>query len=646
MAEVFAAVVTPVTAVLAGGACLLAGRRFDGRTRTAWRLLAVACWSWALGNVLPGLGGPALARPIAGDLVGAVFATAGLLLMPPLRTLLLAVRAAMDGMIVGGVLLWISLGLVGDPVLDSVEGGGLLPALRLACTIADVAIVAAALYSVIYSSRGARPLVATLAAGWSVIAVSQGARVYLDATASMQGIQIVEIAWIAGFGLAGFAAFLAAQRTWTQEESDRRPIVGSILVYVAIAAGLAATILEPRHERTAGLLYWLAIAIVVVLFLRQVLGVLDNRQLERDRRAAEKALQSSEARLEQVLEQAPVVIFAVEASGLITLAKGRGLPDVSEAVGYNMFADAPDHPLHAVIDPALRGEETHGEVTVRERLLELHCSPVVVNGVVTGMIGVAIDITDRSAAEQARRESEAKDRFLASMSHELRTPLNSILGFAQMLKLEVHGQLNDRQRRYVENVLGSGRQLLDLITEVLDLAKVSAGQLDVVCEPTALEPVVAEALATIRPQADAAGLTLAVRAVEDLEVVADAGRLRQVLLNLLSNAVKFTPSGGRITVRGARRDGAVQIEVEDTGIGIAKEDLDRIFQEFTQLDSGRDRAIQGTGLGLALSRALVRRMGGELTVRSRRGKGSTFVVRLIDASAAARELPDEVGQPA
>jgi signal transduction histidine kinase len=555
--------------------------------------------------------------------------------------------AVADGLVVGALGLTVSWHFVGQAVLEHSAGGWSATAISLAYPVLDVVVVSAAGYAISFSSGWARPIIGTVAVAWICNAVADSAFVSSTAIGSYHTGLPIDIGWVAGFTLAGLAGLMAASAApWPDPVPGVRPRLAAFVVYgalaaagLAIAADLAGAISPVERMLRA--------AVVVVLVLRAVLNSIDNHRLDRARVAAVEALRASEGRLHQVLEQAPVVIFTVDSTGIITLAKGQGVPEVANSVGFNLRTEAPGHPLHSVIDPALEGLESQGEVMVRGRLLQMHCNPVVVNGAVTGMVGVAIDITDRRAAERARRESEAKDRFLASMSHELRTPLNSILGFAQMLGLELHGGLTTRQRRYVDNILGSGQQLLDLVTEVLDLAKVSAGQLDVEIERTGLEPVVAEALAMIRPQADGAGLTLEVTGVEDLEVMADPGRLRQVLLNLLSNAVKFTPSGGRVTVRGCVRDGDfVNLEVEDTGVGIALEDQDRIFQEFTQLEAGRNRTVPGTGLGLALSRALVRRMGGDVTVRSLAGKGSTFLVRLPAASVAGGQLAHELSQPA
>ena len=238
------------------------------------------------------------------------------------------------------------------------------------------------------------------------------------------------------------------------------------------------------------------------------------------------------------------------------------------------------------------------------------------------------DISDRGEVELAREESEAKTRFLATISHELRTPLNSVLGFTQLLEAETFGGLNDKQKRYVRHIRSSGSHLLRLIGEVLDLAKVQAGQLTVSMEEFPFEPLAREVIEELEPIAQAGGLELCLEVPSAATAWSDRMRLRQVLLNLISNAIKFTPSGGRAWLRASSGPDGLHIEVSDTGVGMAANQLQRIFDEFVQIEEGTTRRHDGTGLGLALSRRLADLMGGRLTVTSSVGQGSTFRLAL------------------
>ena len=245
-----------------------------------------------------------------------------------------------------------------------------------------------------------------------------------------------------------------------------------------------------------------------------------------------------------------------------------------------------------------------------------------------GMI-IVQDLTERDLARSAQLESAAKSRFLASMSHELRTPLNSILGFSDLL-IRGEGRTDQEGRnRYLGHINAAGHHLLDMINEVLDLAKVQSGQLELEMKPVDVAAAVKAAVGQVSPQLAAKQLVLRVAAGRHREtVMADQLRLQQVLLNLLSNAIKFTPAGGRIRVAFSASRGQVALRVIDSGIGIPADRLDFVFQEFTQIESGTRRSQEGTGLGLALSRSLVERMGGTLRVRSELHKGSTFTVSL------------------
>jgi PAS domain S-box-containing protein len=235
------------------------------------------------------------------------------------------------------------------------------------------------------------------------------------------------------------------------------------------------------------------------------------------------------------------------------------------------------------------------------------------------------DLSERLEAEVMRHESEAKSRFVAAMSHELRTPLNSILGFSQLLAGGGTGELNERQRRYVGHIESSGRHLLALINDVLDLSKVEAGQMEVELEPIELQPLLEEAINQLRPMADLKPLDLIVEGSPQIWIRADRRRFLQVMLNLLSNAVKFTGPGGLIRITATRAGRAAEIAVTDTGIGIPESEQQRIFEEFTQVDRPSGES-EGTGLGLALSRRLLQLMRGSIRVESSPGSGSTFTV--------------------
>jgi signal transduction histidine kinase len=224
--------------------------------------------------------------------------------------------------------------------------------------------------------------------------------------------------------------------------------------------------------------------------------------------------------------------------------------------------------------------------------------------------------------------SRHKSEFLANMSHELRTPLNAIIGFSQVMRQRLFGEINEKQEEYLDDIISSGHHLLSLINDVLDLAKVEAGQVELELAPLSLREALERGVMMLRERAAANRLTLSLDLSPEVDlVVGDERRLHQIVFNLLSNAVKFTPEGGKVVVATDRVDGEVRVSVTDTGSGIPPEDRERIFLEFQQTDIGVEQR-EGTGLGLALSKRLVELHGGRIWVESENGQGSRFVFAL------------------
>jgi signal transduction histidine kinase len=327
--------------------------------------------------------------------------------------------------------------------------------------------------------------------------------------------------------------------------------------------------------------------------------------------------------------------------GVIGAAAERGepvqVPDIAQAVAYqSRFRDTllrmGYRSLLAV--PLMREERVIGALSVSRKMAG-EFGPEVVELLRTFATQSALaiqnarlfrEIADKSA--QLEAASRHKSEFLANMSHELRTPLNAIIGFSEVLVDRMFGELNEKQEEYLKDIYASGQHLLSLINDILDLSKIEAGRMEVEVSDFDLPGAIDNALILVRERASRRGIALG-HSVDDRlgQIRGDERKVKQVLLNLLSNALKFTPEGGRIDVSARVQDGAAEIAVTDTGVGIAPEDQEAVFEEFRQVGTS-DKKVEGTGLGLALSRKFIELHGGRIWVKSQVGQGSTFTFTL------------------
>jgi signal transduction histidine kinase/DNA-binding response OmpR family regulator len=286
-------------------------------------------------------------------------------------------------------------------------------------------------------------------------------------------------------------------------------------------------------------------------------------------------------------------------------------------------------------EQALREARDDLEVRVKERTAELEKAKGEVE---------AFSFSILRAKEELERASKFKDQFLSTMSHELRTPLNAVLGFSELLTEERYGPLNERQQRYIKHIHTGGKHLLSLINDILDLSKIEAGRLQLTIENVAVEASFAEVLDTMRPLADKKAQTLAREALPELSVRADPTRFKQILMNLVGNAIKFTPEGGEIKLSANWLDGAIRVEVRDSGPGIPADEQKRIFEPFYRMGE-TEKKVEGTGLGLAITRRLVELHGGNLGLESQLGAGSCFFFILpVAEGAETREAPAIPGE--
>jgi two-component system CheB/CheR fusion protein len=244
----------------------------------------------------------------------------------------------------------------------------------------------------------------------------------------------------------------------------------------------------------------------------------------------------------------------------------------------------------------------------------------------------------KELATELKRTARVKSEFLANMSHELRTPLNSVNGFSEVLYDETFGPLNEKQKKYVNNVLASGKHLLLLINQILDMAKVEAGKMKLALSSLPMKSLLNEISLLLEDMVSKKKLQMLLEIAEDLpNIEADDLKVKEIIYNLLSNAVKFTPEGGKIGMRAKKADSEIEIVVWDTGVGIAPENMGKIFEGFFRVDTPYSRVTEGTGLGLPLSRKLVELHGGKLSVESEglnKGTSARFTLPIISRRVA------------
>jgi PAS domain S-box-containing protein len=402
------------------------------------------------------------------------------------------------------------------------------------------------------------------------------------------------------------------------------------------------------------------------------------------RKQSEQALRASEEKYRSLVDHIPDVIWTADSNRDLLYISGNAVkvlgysPDDLLGNGRQLWMDR-IHPKDAArVSQAYQklfsnGEEFDVEYQICRKdgqWIWLHDRALATQareGIMCAD-GIFLDVTQRRLAEEVIQHTKeaaesanlAKSQFLANMSHELRTPLNAIIGFSEILSDKTFGDLNVRQLKYSNNILTSGRHLLQLINDILDLAKVEAGRVELMRNTFAVAKAFSEVQSIVKTLANKKNISLEFDVASDLpSLLADEAKFKQVMYNLLSNAIKFTPDGGKVFVTAViqRRTAAdsnpatefLQVAVTDTGIGIKVNDQERVFKEFEQVDSSYGRLQQGTGLGLALTKRLVELHGGRIWVESAgvEGKGSTFtfLLPIPKAQALPTQTPDKPDLP-
>ncbi len=460
---------------------------------------------------------------------------------------------------------------------------------------------------------------------------------------------------------------------WRMREAAMIPMVSQDRV----VGGLNLNRMEgsaPFREEDIKLLESLATRAASAITTAQIMRAQKMTASELEANVAQRTTELSAANLflDSMIENIPNMIFVKDAKELRFIRFNRAGEELlgfsrHELIGKNDFDFFPRDQAEQFISA---DRETLGNrhlVDIPEETIQtkdkgartLHTKKIPLldaTGRPAFLLGISEDITEAKkvqealaqAQEEADRANRAKSQFLASMSHELRTPLNAILGFSELLSDDSTGRFDQATRhRFLGQIHSSGQHLLQLINDILDLSKVEAGQMELQLQPVELGAVIDEVRATVEPLALSKAVAVNVEPSTELRLIADAGKLKQMLLNLVSNAIKFTPNRGRIDIRSRQVGSWVEIAVSDTGIGIAESELGQLFTEFHQVDSGPGRQHEGTGLGLALTKRFAELHGGQVSVESAPGEGSTFTLRLpLEATAPKLSAPAAPAAPA
>ncbi len=436
---------------------------------------------------------------------------------------------------------------------------------------------------------------------------------------------------MAAWCLAPVAAASIMDQPRRLAEGAALALIGGCVAALTQLSGLAPP------TPTGPLAFVLGFLALVTTGLGLAAGLLIGRRRQgaRDDRYASEIIG-----LETLLDGLPHLALAIKGQGQVTAVRGAPPPGVTTVDLVNRGLTGAAAPgdrqrLTAAIAAAHRDGSASlifNPALGVERIVALDLARVAPNQLVGVLRDVTTDRNRETALDQARADAEAlaagRARFLANMSHELRTPLNAIMGFSDIMRGRMFGPLSDRYAEYAELIHESGGHLLDLINDVLDMSKIEAERFELQRGVFDAREAVQAAMRLLRVQADGANVQLrGVLPPGELEVDADRRALKQIVLNLVSNALKFTPRGGQVTVTAHGYDGVLEIIVADTGVGISPEDLERLGRPYEQA-GGAEQRSRGTGLGLSLVRAFAKLHGGEMTIESRLGAGTSVVVRL------------------
>lgn len=635
--------------VVAAICCGFRSRRSSGRRSRAWLFLATGSAIAAVGNILAMVAAP-LGMVSFADRFGDVAYVAALLLgicglvtfpsVPRRRTDV--TRMVLDGVVLGGSILFIVSVTVFPQLLEE-NGTPISQAIVLSLPILDVVLSTLAVFLIMRSSRADRPALALVSAGFLLYAVADMAFAVFTAHQPFEFGTLVDLGWIAGYGLIGLAALKPSEPVDHHEPAEVSPVFGTVLMFVLFLSAAVASLVQLSTARSSVILVVMWLGVLLAVASRQVLLVIDNDALRQglERRVAERTgeLRQMTRQSELLLSSVGDGIYGVDRSGWITFVNPAGAAVLGfradQLIGrhaHSVFhSEEPDGSGGCNIAAAIhRRITTVAEETQYRRAngriipVEVTASPLTGDHQIEGAVVVFRDITQR------REVDKMKGEFVSMVSHELRTPLTSIRGSLGLLSGGAFGELPPAMTRMVAIALQSTERLTRLVNDILDIERIEAGMMPLELADHETRTLIESAAAQMQGLAAQADISVVIKQTPG-RVHADSDRVIQTLINLLGNSIKFSPAGARVEISTRRVRDQFEFAVSDNGPGIPDDQLDLIFERFQQGDSSDARGRSGSGLGLAISRSIIERHGGRIWASNNASAGATFFFTLPEA---------------